>query len=62
MCNVGNVVASCVVQHIICQLFGDECLLEWIESPGPTVHHSSQEDRNTTVDAIRDAIAIYNYS
>ena len=59
--NVGHVVASCAVLHNICQLFGDECLPQWVESPGSAVHCCSQEDRNTTVDTICEAIASYIY-
>ena len=56
--NVGNVVASCVVLHNVCQHFGDECLPEWVESPSSIAHCCSQEDGNT-VGRIRDAIASY---
>ena len=59
--NVGNVVASCVVLHNMCQRFGDECLPEWVESPSSAARYCSQEDGNT-VDRIRDAIASYIYS
>ena len=63
--NVGNIVASCVVLHNICETFGDDCLPEWIdeylaENQPSSVLSSScgQDDGN----AIRDVIARYLYS
>ena len=59
--NVGNIVASCVVLHNMCELFGDVCLPEWIESSSSGNHSCCQQDGDT-VDRIRDAIANYMYS
>ena len=59
--NVPNIIASCVVLHNICEIYGDLCLHEWvvneeesflISSSSPT----SIQTRNTTTSSIRDAI------
>ena len=34
--NVPNIVASCVVLHNMCKMFGDHCDNEWIHHKGPT--------------------------
>ena len=62
--NCGNIIASCVVLHNICETFGDECLPEWIENQPSSELHSShcQDDGNSDMNMIRDAIASYMYS
>ena len=34
--NVPNIVASCVVLHNMCKMFGDHCDIEWIHHEGPS--------------------------
>ena len=62
--NIGNIVASCVVLHNICERFGDECLPEWIENEPSSALRSSrcQDDGNVDMITIHDAIASYMYS
>lgn len=63
--NVPNIVASCVAQHNICEIYGDHCLQEWVvheESPsGPNTTSISTPACNTTATAICNAITDYLY-
>ena len=34
--NVPNIVASCVVLHNMCKMFGDHCDIEWIHHEEPS--------------------------
>ena len=60
--NVPKVVASCVILHNICELYGDMCLDEWLESDHS--NNVSQSHYHTTITSssasnaaqIRDAI------
>ena len=62
VCNVTNVVASCVVLHKICELYGDHCRDEWVvdtsttQSPAGTSAYSLSATPNSTATSIRDAI------
>lgn len=62
VCNVTNVVASCVVLHNICELYGDHCRNEWVvdtsttQSPAGTSAYSLSATPNSTATSIRDAI------
>ena len=60
--NVCNIVASCVVLHNICEMFGDECLPEWIQDQPSGMQHPSCWDDENNVNTIRDAIASDMYS
>ena len=60
--NVSNIVASCVVLHNICEMFGDECLPEWIDGQHSATPHPSHQDDETDVNIIRDAIASNMYT
>ena len=53
--NVPNVIASCVVLHNMCEMYGDHCADEWIEH-GAGVQRSGCNHTVTGAKAIRDAI------
>ena len=61
--NVGNIVASCVVLHNMCEMLGDECLAEWIDNfPVPTRNcPPAVQDEGNSVNNIRDTIANFLY-
>ena len=59
--NVPNVVASCVVLHNTCEMFGDHCDNEWIyheESSGMQAanHHYISTGANDIRNAIKDFV------
>lgn len=57
--NVPNIVASCVVLHNICEMYGDDCLHEWVatdELSDSTGSSASISTSSTTASTIRDAI------
>ena len=61
--NATNVVASCVVLHNICELYGDNCRDEWVvetettrSSAGTNANPSSSTTPSSTATSIRDAI------
>ena len=58
--NVPNIVSSCVVLHIICEIYGYPCLQEWVineeSSSGSNTTSVSTPACNTTASSVRDAI------
>lgn len=56
--NVPNVVASCVVLHNICEIYGDHCLEEWVvqEEHPSSMNTTSTVSTHSTASSIRDAI------
>ena len=61
--HVTNVIAACVVLHNICELLGDECQEEWIDTTLETdrleVASNATSTASTAAGAIRDAFADY---
>ena len=61
--HVTNVIAACVVLHNICELMGDECQEEWIDTTLETdrleVASNATSTASTAAGAIRDAFADY---
>ena len=55
LCNVPNIVASCVVLHNFCEIFGDSCLLEWIVNDPTVVSHFSSTSTPSSGTAARAA-------
>ena len=60
ICNVPNIVASCVVLHNICEMYGDHCQNEWVVQV-ETVGRNTSTSANTstssaTASSIRNAI------
>ena len=53
--NVTNIVASCVVLHNVCEIFGDQCLPEWIVSDPCVVSHSPSTFTSVSGTAARAA-------
>ena len=60
--NVPYVVSACVVLHNICEMYGDDCLMEWVDNPvtfpeslPPTITPNEADDANS----IRNAIMQY---
>ena len=60
VCNAPNIVASCVVLHNVCELYGDQCQQNWIVSVTNTGTTSnacaSSSTRSSTATRIRNAI------
>lgn len=57
--NVPHVVSSCVVLHNMCELFGDNCPLEWADSTPPLPLSTSTfapRGTDTAAACIRDAL------
>ena len=60
--NVPNIVATCVILHNICEMFGDHFQSEWElheEQQSETSTDLPQASRNQTASGIRDALAQY---
>ena len=58
--NVGNIVASCVVLHNLCEMFGDECLTDWVDhSACPPNPPCDAAEGQSSANEIRNAIAQY---
>ena len=58
--NVGNVVASCMVLHNLCELSGDECLADWVDySTDPSNPPCDTAEGRRTANKIQNAIAKY---
>ena len=60
--NVPNIVATCVILHNICEMFGDHFQSEWElheEQQSETPTDLPQASRNQTASGIRDALAQY---
>ena len=65
--NIPNVVASCVVLHNMCEIYGDHCLQEWVVnteympslSPQPTGPHNASGNVAPSIRiAIRDSLHV----
>ena len=58
-----NIIAACVVLHNICELMGDECQEEWIDTSLETdrleVASNATSTASTAAGAIGDAFADY---
>ena len=55
--NVGNIVASCVVLHNLCEMIGDECLADWVEHQPFPPHPSGDTEDQSSPNVIRDTVA-----
>ena len=57
LCNVPNVVASCIVLHNFCEILGDNCLPEWVIDNSSTAFdcHSSSPSTPISGTAVRAA-------
>lgn len=57
--NVSKIVASCIVLHNICELYGDHCLEDWTQQEDSTSLSSPsqfQTPSTSTASSVRDAI------
>ena len=60
--NVPNIVATCVILHMICEMFGDHFQSEWElheEQQSETPTDLPQASWNQTASGIRDVLAQY---
>ena len=56
--NVPNIVASCVVLHNICEIYGDHCLQEWVINEEPSDSTSSSISAPTTSSTIASSVRV----
>lgn len=60
VCNVSNIVASCVVLHNICEMYGDHCHQDWVvnveTTRSPTSSTTNSAASSATASNIRNAI------
>ena len=58
--NVPHVVSACVVLHNMCEMYGDNCLMEWVDNDSSTfpcdTSHSLITATPNNANIIRDAI------
>ena len=52
-------VASCVVLHNLCKMFGDKCLADWVEHQPCPPHPSGNTEDQSSPNLISDAVAQY---
>ena len=59
--NIINVVASCIVAHNICEIYGDSCDNDWVNHDETSPQDSSTSDTTKTggANSIRNALAEY---
>ena len=58
--NVPHVVSACVVLHNICEMYGDNCFSEWVDStPNISLPPATASSETNDSSSIRDAIMQY---
>ena len=59
--NIINVVASCIVAHNICEIYGDSCDNDWVNHDETSPQDSSTSDTTKTggANSIQNALAEY---